>query len=179
MRGYFSIGVEGGNKMGNLGNLMRTAHGFGASFVFTIAGEHFKGRRADTSKVENNVPLYRFDTLEDLLLPDKCQLVGVELVDEAVDLPSFNHPQQAAYILGPERGSLSPEAIARCDHLIKIPTSFCLNQATAGAVVMYDRVRSLGRWAAPPVTPMGKPQPLEPHVSGGQFSRKAKLREDS
>ena len=174
MRGYFAIGVEGGNKIGNLGNLMRTAHGFGASFVFTIGSEHIKLRRADTSRVEQNVPLYRFDTLEDLMLPDRCQLVGVELVDEAIDLPSFTHPQQAAYLMGPERGSLSAETLARCDHIIKIPTSFCLNQATAGAVVMYDRVRTLGRWPARPVSPMGTPEPLPVHVSGGQFSRKSK-----
>jgi tRNA G18 (ribose-2'-O)-methylase SpoU len=174
MRGYFAVGVEGGNKIGNLGNLMRTAHGFGASFVFTIGGEHFSHRRSDTSRVEENVPLYRFDTLEEVLLPDRCQIVGVELVDEAIDLPSFTHPHQAAYIMGPERGSLSEAAMARCDHLIKIPTSFCLNQATAGAVVMYDRVRTLGRWPVRPVTPMGSPEPLPVHVSGGQFSRKGK-----
>ena len=173
MRGYFAIGVEGGSKLGNLGNLMRTAHGFGASFVFTIGGEHFSGRYADTSKVELNVPLYRFESMDDMLLPDRCQLVGVELTDDAIDLPSFTHPQQAAYIMGPERGSLSDDMIARCQHLIKIPTSFCLNQATAGAVVMYDRIQTLGRWPARPVTPMGKPIPLPDHFGGGRVSRKA------
>ena len=154
MRGYFAIGVEGGNKLGNLGNLMRTAHGFGASFVFTIGGEHFKKSHSDTSRVSNDVPLYRFETLEDLLLPDKCQKVAIELTDEAIDLPSFNHPRCVAYLLGPERGSLSPETLAACDHVIRIPTSFCLNQATAGAVVMYDRICQLGHWPARPVTTM-------------------------
>jgi len=37
MRGYFAIGIEGVSKAGNMGNLIRTAHGFGAAFVFTIA----------------------------------------------------------------------------------------------------------------------------------------------
>ncbi len=37
MRGYFSIGIEGVSKAGNMGNLIRTAHGFGAAFVFTIS----------------------------------------------------------------------------------------------------------------------------------------------
>ena len=36
MRGYFGIGVEGISKTMNVGNLFRTAHAFGASFVFTI-----------------------------------------------------------------------------------------------------------------------------------------------
>ena len=37
MRGYFGIGVENLSKQMNAGSLFRTAHAFGASFVFTIA----------------------------------------------------------------------------------------------------------------------------------------------
>ena len=50
----------------------------------------------------------------------------------------------AAYVLGPEKGMLSDELLLRCDYTIKIPTAFCINVAMAGAIVMYDRVRSLG-----------------------------------
>ena len=88
-------------------------------------------------------------------LPDKCNLVGVELTDEAIDLPSFNHPRQAAYILGPEKGSLSPEIIEKCKHVIKIPTKFCLNVQIAGAIVMYDRIKSLGTFTKKPDLPGG------------------------
>ena len=38
-RGYFAIGVEGISKAVNLGNLLRSAHAFGASFVFTIGAD--------------------------------------------------------------------------------------------------------------------------------------------
>jgi hypothetical protein len=54
-------------------------------------------------------------------------------------------------VLGPERGALSPDILARCDYVIRIPTSFCINLAMAGAIVMYDRVRSLGRFAPRPI----------------------------
>jgi len=37
LRGYFGIGAEGISKAGNLGSLMRSAHAFGASFLFTVA----------------------------------------------------------------------------------------------------------------------------------------------
>ena len=40
-------------------------------------------------------------------------------------------------------GSLSPALLARCDTIVKIPTLFCVNVAMAGAVVMYDRYRTL------------------------------------
>ena len=61
------------------------------------------------------------------------------------------HPTQAAYILGPEKGSLSAGVQARCDHIIKIPTSFCINVGIAGAIVIYDRMISLGATAERPV----------------------------
>ncbi len=77
----------------------------------------------------------------------------MELIEGATDLPSFRHPLHAAYVLGPEFGVLSDALLSRCDHVIKIPTAFCINVAMAGAIVMYDRVRSLGsfpdRMAAP------------------------------
>ena len=36
MRGYFGIGIEKSSKPMNAGNLFRTAHAFGADFIFTI-----------------------------------------------------------------------------------------------------------------------------------------------
>ena len=167
MRGFFAIGAEGISKPMNLGNLMRSAHAFGASFIFTIdAHKKLKGPGSDTSKAPGHIPYYPWDSIDDMTLPVGCALVGVELMEDAVDLPSFRHPMQAAYVLGPERGSLSPEMVAKCDHIIKIPTSFCINVATAGAIIMYDRVKMLGRFAAPPVTASGKPVELEDHLHG-------------
>ena len=96
--------------------------------------------RHDTSKAWTHLPLYHWRSLADLRLPKGCSLVGVEILDEAHDLPSFPHPLRAAYVLGPERGALSPELAARCQHLVRIPAAFSLNLATAGAIVMYDRL---------------------------------------
>jgi tRNA G18 (ribose-2'-O)-methylase SpoU len=153
-RGYFAIGAERISKALNLGNLMRSAHGFGASFTFTIGATYQAlEARADTSKGAHHLPHYNWASVEELALPQGCRLVGVELLDEAIDLPSFHHPLRAAYLLGPERGALSPQILERCDYVVRIPTSFCINLAMAGAVVMYDRVRSLGRF---PPRPLGE-----------------------
>jgi tRNA(Leu) C34 or U34 (ribose-2'-O)-methylase TrmL len=168
MRGYFGIGVEGLSKPMNAGTLFRSAHAFGASFVFTIGGvwQEREANLSDTSDSAGQVPHYHFSGLGEMQLPHRCALVGIELLDEAVELPSFRHPRCAAYVLGPERGSLSPELTALCDHIIRIPTSFCINLAIAGSIVMYDRVISLGRFAARPLTPGGKIQPLPEHQHG-------------
>ena len=135
---------------------MRSAHGFGASFTFTV-GATYKATEAhaDTSKGQQHIPHYNWQTLDDMVLPQGCKLVGVELTDLAVDLPSFRHPLRAAYILGPEQGSLSPEVQENCAYVVKIPTKFCVNVAMAGAIVMYDRVISLARFAERPVAEGG------------------------
>ncbi|MBZ0216384.1 MAG: RNA methyltransferase [Fimbriimonadaceae bacterium] len=164
MRGYFAIGAEGISKPMNFGNIMRSAHGFGASFIFTV-GAHDKIRqsRSDTSKSYQHLPYYAWDRVDEMRMPKGCQLVGIELVDGASELPSFRHPVQAAYILGPERGELSPPMLERCDHVVKIPTTFCINVAMAGAIVMYDRVCTLGRFAPRPVRSGGNEPVLVPH----------------
>lgn len=151
-RGYFAIGAERMSKALNLGNLMRSAHGFGASFTFTI-GATYQAMEAvaDTSKGRIHLPHYNWNGIDEMALPEGCRLVGIELLDEAIDLPSFRHPIRAAYVLGPELGSLSPSLIDRCDFVVKIPTRFCVNVAMAGAIVMYDRVRSLARFADRPI----------------------------
>lgn len=173
MRGYFGIGVEGLSKPMNAGNLFRSAHGFGASFLFTISAA-YRGNNvaSDTSRSSSQVPLYDFADVAAMQLPAGCRIVGIELLADAVELPAFRHPVRAAYVLGPERGSLSPELIARCDHVIKIPTQFCINVATAGAIVMYDRLLNLGRFGQRPVSTLGTPEPPEPHVHGEQIFRK-------
>jgi tRNA G18 (ribose-2'-O)-methylase SpoU len=155
-RGYFAIGAERASKALNLGNLMRSAHAFGASFTFTIGAQYQAlEARADTSKGQWHLPHYNWETAGEMVLPKSCKLVGVELLDEAIALPSFRHPLQAAYVLGPERGSLSEALIARCDFVVKIPTSFCVNVAMAGAIVMYDRVRTLAPFAERPISEGG------------------------
>ena len=95
---------------------MRSAHGFGASFTFTVGATYRAlggvGRYVEGSAAPAALQLGR--ARRDAL-PHGCQLVGIELVDEAIDLPSFRHPLRAAYVFGPERGVLSEALLARCD----------------------------------------------------------------
>jgi tRNA G18 (ribose-2'-O)-methylase SpoU len=171
-RGYFAIGVEGASKAVNLGNLLRSAHAFGASFVFTIGADpRLLDTIADTSRAAAHLPLYHWPSLAELGLPRGCRLVGVELLNEGIDLPAFPHPVQGAYVLGPERGKLSPELVARCHHLVRIPTAFSLNLATAGAIVMYDRLRCLGRFGRRAVAETGGTEQRRPHVQGAPRKR--------
>ncbi len=168
MRGYFGIGVEGISKEANVGNLVRSAHAFGASFFFAIApGVDIEAMRvSDTADSFDHMPYHQYDSVEAMELPEGCALVGVEFVEDSVELPSFRHPTRAAYVLGPEMGSLSPALVERCEHVIKIPTKFCINVGVAGALVMYDRLISMGRFADRPVRAGGPAEGLPTHAQG-------------
>jgi tRNA G18 (ribose-2'-O)-methylase SpoU len=168
MRGYFGIGVEQISKEYNAGNLVRSAHAFGASFFFTINSELdlHKMRMSDTADSFDHMPYHQFKNIEEFNLPKGCALVGVEFVDNSIDLPGFRHPVRAAYVLGPEMGSLSPALVKNCDHVIKIPMKFCVNVGVAGAIVMYDRLLSMGRFAERPVRAGGPIKDIEKPVFG-------------
>ena len=47
--------------------------------------------------------------------------------------------------------------LARCHHVVRIPTRFALNLAVAGALVLYDRLLQHGRFAERPVGSRGRP----------------------
>ncbi|HEY8963588.1 MAG TPA: TrmH family RNA methyltransferase [Alphaproteobacteria bacterium] len=178
MRGFFGMGVEGISKGANLGNLVRSTHAFGGSFFFTVAPnvDHEDIRVSDTAASSLHMPFYVHDSASKLQLPKGCELVGVEFLPDAVDLPSFHHPLRAAYVLGPEMGNLSPEMLQLCDHVVKIPMKFCVNVGVAGALVMYDRLVSMGRHAPRAARPGAPTEDLEMQPFGlhRRFSRRQK-----
>jgi tRNA G18 (ribose-2'-O)-methylase SpoU len=173
MRGYFGVGVDGISKPMNLGNLLRISHAFGASFFFTIAGRvKLSDAQSDTSSADGHVPFYQFRDAAEFRLPQGCRLVGVEITDDAIELPRFRHPLRAAYVFGSERMSLSPETLAACEFVVKIPTRFSINVGMAGAILMYDRLVSLGGYPARPLKPGADDAPPPLHRWGAPILRK-------
>ncbi|MEI7791432.1 MAG: RNA methyltransferase [Alphaproteobacteria bacterium] len=168
MKGYFAVGVEGVSKPMNLGNLVRIAHAFDASFFFSVAPRLNLARaNSDTSNAEGVLPFYSYDHPSDFRLPLGCRLVGVEITDDAVELPRFRHPSRAAYVFGAERYSLSPQMLSLCEFVVKIPTRFSINVGMAGAIVLYDRLVNLGGYGGRPITPGGDVVDLPPAHSWG------------
>ena len=179
MRGYAALGIEGVSKARNAGAVIRTAHAFGAAFAFLVGGSMSRREilQTDTSKAVEQFPLYMYDKIQDFALPSGCQLVGVEITDDAHDLPSFRHPRAAAYVLGAERTGLSPEMLSLCDHVVKIPTRFSLNLAVAGALVLYDRLHAMEGYPPRPVMPGGPDEtPPEPVFGEPLWMKKRKRR---
>lgn len=65
--------------------------------------------------------------------------VAVELRENAEPLTSFEHPDSALYVFGPEDGSLGRSALGQCHRFVVIPARHCLNLAAAVYTVLYDR----------------------------------------
>lgn len=141
-RGFFGIGIENSKTKVNLGTLWRSANLFNAAFIFTVK-HRFTKQASDTMKSDRHIPMYSFTDIADMYehLPYNCQLVGVELTDNAIALPRFAHPERAVYLLGAEDHGLTKEAVEKCHHIIQIPSlkPFSMNVAVAGSIVMYDR----------------------------------------
>ena len=102
-RGYFGIGVYHLKTTTNLGTLWRSAHNFGASFIFTI-GRRYQGQASDTTKAARHVPLYTYLDFADFNAhrPSDCLLIGVEQCARSRDLLGYHHAERAIYLLGAE-----------------------------------------------------------------------------
>ena len=101
------------------------------------------GHPTDTTQAWRRIAVKFADEVLDVL-PEQCVAVAVERVAEATPLPEFAHPESAAYLFGPENGSLDESILERCTHVVCIPGHECLNLAAAVNVVLYDRTAK--RW---------------------------------
>jgi tRNA(Leu) C34 or U34 (ribose-2'-O)-methylase TrmL len=137
--GIAAIGLVGIKNNLNMGGCLRAAHCFGASLI-AIQGSRLQKQAADTTKAHRHIPSF---VVDDILAatPYGCQRVVVEIRDDAVPLFDFCHPRQAFYIFGPEDGSVPSRIVDQCQHIVSIPTAYCLNLAATVNVVLYDRAQ--------------------------------------
>jgi len=144
MSGYFEIGIYHTKNEINVGTLWRSAYQLGASGIFTI-GRRYQKQASDTGKAWNSIPLRHYETIDDLIIPYDCQLIGIEMGGD--DLHNVKHPKRAMYLLGAEDYGLSEEITRRCHRVLSIEAvrQNCYNVSVAGSIVMYDRMIKLGQ----------------------------------
>ena len=139
-RGYFGIGIFHGKTEANIGTLWRSASILGANFIFTI-GKRYKTQASDTMKTPRHIPLYNYKDYDDFFhhIPYDCPVVAVELADNSTPLERFVHPERCIYLLGAEDHGLPRDILIRCRDTVQLIGDYCMNVATAGSIVMYDR----------------------------------------
>ena len=124
----------------NVGAVLRAAGCFGVGNI-VYSGNRYdiaKKYATDTQQAIESVNLNRVENFIDAK-PEDYALVCVDLVEGAIPLPNFKHPEKAMYLFGPEDGSIKQELIDKADHVVYMPTKGSLNLAASVNVVLYDR----------------------------------------
>lgn len=128
----------------NVGNVVRAMSCFGeGEVVFTgnrVLDEIQNAKRLpreERMKGYADVPWRHDDRPFDSLSGTP---VCIELVPGTVPLHSFEHPEDAVYVFGPEDGSIPSVLRRHCHHFVTIPSKHCLNLAAAVYITLYDRL---------------------------------------
>ena len=135
------LGLCNPKSPSNVGAVMRAAGCYGVSAV-RYTGKRFARAakyHTDTQNITTQIPLDGVEALE-LDLAANTKLVCIELVEGAIPLPEFNHPENAFYVFGPEDGSVEQALVDIADAVVYIPTIGCMNLAATVNVVLYDRL---------------------------------------
>jgi tRNA G18 (ribose-2'-O)-methylase SpoU len=140
-KGYFGIGIDHPTTAHNMGTLWRSAAILGASFIFTI-DKQYKEQSTDVLQSWKYIPLYNYKDFDHFYgsMPRDCFLVGVEMLEKSTPIVAYEHPERCIYLLGAENNGLSAPALKRCHHYVQLPGNQSLNVASAGSIVMYDRL---------------------------------------
>lgn len=141
-RGYAAIGLHMPKDPTNVGSVLRAAGCYEVSMV-AITGQRYFRSKTDTQKAWKHIPTIHTDDLTSII-PLGCVPVAVEFIQSARPLPTYNHPERAFYIFGPEDGSVPTDLISRCRDVVYVPTEFCMNLAATVNVLLYDRMVKLG-----------------------------------
>lgn len=138
MRGYACIGLDNPKAAVNVGSALRAAGCYGAAMV-AMTGNRSGKTPTDTMKQYRHRPLLRVENLKDVI-PYDCVPVAVDLIEGAIPLPEYEHPERAFYIFGAEDATLGERVTSWCRDTIYIPTDGCMNLAATVNVVLYDRL---------------------------------------
>ena len=140
-RGFFEIGIFHSKTPANVGTLWRSAYQLGAAGIFTV-GKRYPDQASDTVKAHRHIPSREFRDFDAMLaaLPYGCPIVAVEMGGRP--LARFSHPERACYLLGAEDHGIPASVLARCHHVVSLPSvrTESFNVAVAGSLVMFDRM---------------------------------------
>lgn len=136
-----ALGIENPKTPENMGIVLRAAGCYEAQAIY-YTGERYKRAKkffTDTKNIASKIPVVGVDNLL-ACVPDGAKIIAIELVEGALPLTAFEHPDNAYYLFGPEDGSLSQALLNQCDSVVYIPTIGCMNLAATVNVVLYDRL---------------------------------------
>lgn len=136
-----SIGLINPKSPTNVGAVMRAAGCYQVDGVFYTGQRYAKAAKfnTDTKNRVTSIPLTGVDSLI-ANISSEIKVVCVDLVEGAIPLPEYQHPENALYIFGPEDGTIDQCIIDKADAVVYVPTVGCMNLAASVNVLLYDRL---------------------------------------
>lgn len=149
--GHLFVALEGVSGAENVGGLVRSCAGFGATGLILDAASHdpFVRRAARVSMgAIFHLPVWKVPSLPPVLadLRARCgtRSVAAHLYEPVEDLDRADLAGPLVVVLGSEAVGITDPVLAACDVRVKIPMHEnwgCLNVATAGAVMLWEIAR--------------------------------------
>lgn len=141
-RGYCAIALWNPKTPANVGGVLRAADCYGVDLVVIGGARRIRTLAylpTDTVRAWKHIPTLQpedpFDAMPLGAIP-----IAVDLIDGAISLPEYQHPERAFYVFGPEDGTLREKIISRCRDKVMVPTIRCMNLAATVNVILYDRL---------------------------------------
>lgn len=138
---HITIALTDPKSPTNVGGVMRAAGCYQANQVLYNGVRYAKAAKfqTDTKNISEKIALQHVDDFFEGLAQD-TKVICVDLIEGAIPLPDFIHPEKALYIFGPEDGTISQQVIDRADDVVYVPTVGCMNLAASVNVLLYDRL---------------------------------------
>lgn len=148
----------------NVGNILRTADGFGVNYVFLcgytpypsipndprLPHEHAKITRAihkTALGAETTVPFGVYNNVNDAIMIARQQgytIAALEQSPSSISLPIHNNNQDIAIVLGNEINGVANDTLNICDLTLEIPmfgSKESFNVSISAAICLYELVR--------------------------------------
>ena len=144
-KNHVSIGLINPKDAQNVGSVLRAIGCYQANDVYFTGNryEYALKHNTDTHNVARSSLISKVGTMveaRDQNMPEGTKIVCVELVEGAIPLPDYQHPENALYVFGPEDGNLKQSIVNAADEVVYIPTVGCMNLAATVNVLLYDRL---------------------------------------
>jgi tRNA(Leu) C34 or U34 (ribose-2'-O)-methylase TrmL len=137
MRGFAAIGLDNPKTACNVGSALRAAGCYRAAML-AVTGRRYGRMPTDTQKAYRHLPMLQVEDLR-LVVPYDCVPVAVDLIEGAIPLHAYRHPERAFYVFGAEDATLGERVRSWCRDVVYVPTSYCMNLAATVNVILYDR----------------------------------------
>lgn len=145
------VALAGVTSHENVGGIVRTAAGFGATGLIADGAtcDPFVRRAARASMgAIFELPIWRTDdlpgSLRDLRERHGVRSLAAHIHEPCTDLPRADLDGGLALVLGAEGEGVPPDVLAACDLSVRIPMRVgfdCFNVATSAAILLYEIVR--------------------------------------